>query len=113
MEFTSYIESELYILVPVLYAMGTLFKKTSVVEDKWIPIILGTLGIVLASAYKLATYSPSNGMEIVSLLFAGVTQGILCAAGSVYANNIIKQMKKGSDDESSDESNSENDNDVR
>lgn len=93
--------------------MGILFKKSEVVADKWIPIILGILGILLASVYKLTIYSPGSGKDIISLLFAGVTQGILCAAGSVYANNIVKQMKKGSEDESGSKSDNEDDNGVR
>nr|WP_276329550.1 phage holin family protein [Pseudoruminococcus massiliensis] len=28
-------------------------------------------------------------------MFAAITQGILCAGASVYANQIYKQIKKG------------------
>lgn len=106
MDITNYIESELYIIVPVLYVAGIIFKKSSVVDDRWIPIILGILGIVLASVYKLAAYSPDSAGDVLSLLYAGITQGILCAAGSVYANNIVKQIKKDDGDEGNNKSDS-------
>ncbi len=104
MEFNDYIEAELYILVPVLYVVGGILKKSSAVQDRWIPIILGVLGIVLAIIYKIGIYAPNDAKEILSVLYAGFTQGVLCAAGSVYTNNIIKQLKKD-DDENLDKGN--------
>ena len=91
MDFTSYIEPELYITVPVLYIWGMMLKK-SVISDKWIPIILGVMGIMLVTVYKITAYLPTDIMGVASLVFAGVTQGILCASASVYANNVLKQM---------------------
>lgn len=93
MEITSYIEPELFIIVPVLYVLGMLIKKSNV-NDKYIPIILGVMGILLATAYKLAANIPIDLGDALKVLFAGVTQGLLCAAGSVYADNIVRQMKK-------------------
>ncbi len=99
MELTNYIEPELYVLVPVLYALGSILKKSTAINDKWIPIILGVMGMALSTVYKFGIYAPSNSETILSVLFAGITQGILCAAASVYTNNILKQLKK-SDNES-------------
>ncbi len=107
MEITSYIEPELFIIVPVLYVLGMLIKKSSV-NDKYIPIILGVMGILLATAYKLAANIPIDLSDALKVLFAGVTQGLLCAAGSVYADNIVRQMKKdrnNADDKTIDKSN--------
>lgn len=98
MEFSNYIEAELYILVPVLYGVGGILKKSSAVKDRWIPIILGILGISLAIVYKIGIYAPVNGKEFLSIIYAGFTQGVLCAAGSVYTNNIVKQLKKDDDE---------------
>ena len=107
MKFTDFIEAELYILVPVLYAVGWILKKSTAVKDRWIPIILGVLGVVLAVVYKVGIYSPTDGKTLLQILYAGFTQGILCAAGSVYTNNIVKQLKKDND-----ESIDKGDNDV-
>ncbi len=107
-----YIDNELYILVPVLYALGAAVKKSEV-KDKWIPLILGLMGILLATAYKCGVYGPKNISEFVMLFYSGITQGILCAASSVYANNIIKQMKKDETDEEDTKGDSADNGDFR
>ena len=103
MDITSYIEPELYIIVPVFYVLGMMIKKSSI-DDKWIPLILGGMGIVLATAYKFTAYATGDFTDILKILFAGITQGLLCASGSVYANNIVKQMKNKDSDENTDKS---------
>lgn len=104
MDFNNYIDNELFIIVPVLYILGIMIKKSSI-NDKWIPIILGGFGIFLATVYKLSVYLPTNATEVLQIIFSGITQGVLCAAGSVYANNIVKQIRKDGkkEDEDGDE----------
>ncbi len=92
MDITEYIDSELFIIIPVLYVIGIAIKKSDI-NDKWIPLILGGMGVALATVYKIALYTPDSVSESLKIVYVGFTQGILCAAGSVYANNIIKQMK--------------------
>lgn len=106
MDITEYIDHELYVIIPVLYILGTLIKKSEI-NDRWIPLILGAVGIILATAYKFGVHAPSGYSEIISVIYTGITQGILCASASVYANNIVKQIKKGKD-EDDDKSDSEN-----
>ncbi len=113
MDIISYIEPELFIIVPVLYILGLMIKKSSI-NDKWIPIILGAMGIILATVYKLAAHIPCGFSEVLQIIFAGITQGILCASGSVYANNIVKQFKKGNgEDERVTENDIKDDIDLR
>lgn len=81
---TEYIQPELLILIPVLYLVGYALKKTTIISDKFIPVILGVVGTVLAVCYGL-TAGQFN-------LFAAITQGILCAGASTYANQIYKQL---------------------
>lgn len=100
MDFGKLIEPELLITVPVLYLLGVMIKKSNV-SDRFIPLILGAMGIILATVYKLTLYSPNGFNSVAELIFAGVTQGILCAAGSVYTDNLIRQFKK-KDDENDD-----------
>lgn len=83
-----FIKPELLILVPVLYAIGVGLKKSKV-NDKYIPYILGASGILLAALYVCGTEA-FTAMSV----FTAITQGILCAAGSVYANQLIKQKVK-------------------
>lgn len=94
MDLYEYIEPGLVIAVPVLYVLGMMIKKSSL-NDKFIPIILGVTGVLLAAAYNMTSSLPRNFSEAASLIFSSVTQGMLCAACSVYANNIVKQFRKG------------------
>lgn len=90
------IHPELLVLIPVLYFIGLALKK-STVPDKFIPLLLGLSGIVLAVIYMAATTPVRGAQDVFNLIFAGITQGILCAGCSVYANQLVKQSKK--DDE--------------
>ena len=69
------------ILIPVLYVLGAILKGTEKVEDKYIPVVLLPVGIVLA-------------MLIVGFNVNGFIQGILVTGATVYANQLIKQVNK-------------------
>lgn len=86
---TDYIQPELLILIPVLYLIGYAVKKTEYIQDKFIPLILGAIGIMLCVVYQIATGEFN--------LFTAITQGVLCAGASTYANQIYKQMVKNDD----------------
>lgn len=88
-----YIKPELYILVFVLYIVGKGLKK-SFVPDKYIPVLLGVCGILLACLYMFSMITKVNFQNILTAVFFGITQGLLCAGGSVYINQIIKQIGK-------------------
>ena len=88
-----YIDARLYIIIPVLYAVGAALKKSRV-SDWLIPFIIGVAGIVLATAYIFATDAPQGAFEVLTALFSGICQGMLCASASVYANNLVKQAAK-------------------
>lgn len=95
-----FIQPELLSLIPVLYIIGAAVKK-SAAEDKYIPYILGAVGIVLALAYVLATSALDTWQAAVIAVFTGIVQGVLTAGASVYANQLVKQPKK--DDKSTKE----------
>lgn len=84
------VKPELAILIPVMWAIGYAIKNTQKIDDKYIPIILGVVSILLTALGLLATVE-SN---LVTLLFAAITQGIIIAAVAVYGNQLIKQMNK-------------------
>ena len=73
------------VLVPVF----GLFFKRKVSVPTWIAVVLS-----VAALYLLSTAFPGNGPQFFALLFSAVTQGILGAAGAVYANNLLKQYSK-------------------
>ena len=93
MDFTEYIKPELLILIPVLYVIGMAVKKTTLVADKLIPLVVGAIGILLSVIYVLATASLGSPQAIAMAIFTALTQGVLVGGASVYANQIFKQFK--------------------
>lgn len=91
MEFQTYIKPELLALVPVLYIIGMILKNTERVDDRYIPAILGEVGMVLAMLWAIST----EGLSGIGV-FTGMTQGILAAGMAVYSNQLVKQARKGS-----------------
>lgn len=94
--FTEYINPELLILVPVLYLIGMGIKK-SAISDRWIPLLLGACGIILASIYVVAIDDLQTIKDVFVAIFIAITQGVLVAGASVYANQIVKQALKDDD----------------
>lgn len=93
MNYQDYIKTELLILIPVLYFIGIGLKKSKM-PDKWIPIALGVTSIVLSAIWIVATTDIFGFREIAFAVFTAVTQGVLVAGASVYANQLYIQAKK-------------------
>ena len=89
-----YIKPELLVLVVVLYFIGMGIKNTELIKDKYIPIILGILGIIISAIYIIATSSINSYQQVLTVIFTAIVQGILVAGASVYVNQIIKQNNK-------------------
>lgn len=93
MNYQQYIKSELLILVPVLYFVGIGIKKSKL-ADKWIPLVLGGTSVILSAIWVIATSDISGIREAALACFTAITQGILAAGASVYANQIYVQAGK-------------------
>lgn len=93
MNYKDYIKTELLILIPVLYIIGIGLKKSKV-PNKRIPVIIGIIGIVLSAVWVTATSDIFGIKDAAYAVFTSVTQGILAAGASVYANQLIVQTKK-------------------
>lgn len=78
MEFMEFIIDERLILIPILYFLGFVVKKTPKVQDWTIPYIIIVLGITLSIGL--------GGFGTHSVL-----QGILVAGVTVMANQTVKQ----------------------
>ena len=91
--FKEFVKPELIILIPVLYLVGMGIKRTSL-KDSLIPIFLGIIAIGLSALYVFATSDIHNGKDIAMAVFTALTQGVLMAGGSVYFNQIYKQLSK-------------------
>ena len=90
----NYVKPELIVVAIVLYFIGMGLKQAQAVKDKYIPLILGGVGIVLCAIWVLATSSLTNGQEIAMAVFTALVQGILVAGLSTYVNQVIKQVQK-------------------
>lgn len=93
MDYQQFIKPELLIIIPVLYFIGAAIKKTAI-KNKFIPLILGVIGFLLAGVYLFANEPITGTQAVATAIFTAFTQGVLCAAASVYANELIKQAKK-------------------
>lgn len=89
-----YVKPELVIVAVALYILGIFLKQTTVVLDKYIPMILGIVGIVLCAVWVFATTTVSTPQDIALAIFTAVIQGILVAGASTYVNQIVKQSGK-------------------
>ena len=99
MNVLDYIRPELLLIIPVLWVLGKLLKEASFLRDKWIPLILGGAGILLAVCWVGGNAEPFG----VTGLFTAVTQGILCAGAAVYGHQLVKQIKDKDDTDTENE----------
>lgn len=76
-----YIMDNALILIPAIYVIGAILKGTELVKDKYIPVILLPIGVILA-------------MLLVGFNVNGFIQGVLVTGVSVYANQLVKQALK-------------------
>lgn len=90
----NYVKPELLIVAFVLFFIGVAIKKAEKISDKYIPSILGLLGIIICGIYVIATSPISSGQEIAMAIFVSITQGVLVAGLSNYVYQWIKQSGK-------------------
>lgn len=93
-ELLNYVKPEFVAVSVVLYFIGMGLKKAETVADKYIPLILGGIGIFLCGIWVLATCSIDSGQNIAMAVFTAIVQGILVAGLSTYVNQIMKQLGK-------------------
>lgn len=90
-----FIRPELFVLIPVLYITGKILKDTTVLKDKFIPVILGALAVLLSIVYVAANTNLASYQDALMAVFVAFTQGVLCAGCAVYVNQLFAQLKKG------------------
>lgn len=98
MDIADYIYPELVCLIPVLAVLGKLLKEAGFFADRWIPLALGCVAVLLAVGYLVG-----DGSWNAHALAAAATQGLLCAGTAVYGHQLIKQWGKKEPKEDEDE----------
>ena len=93
-EIMNYVKPELLVVAVVLYFLGMALKQAEAIKDKYIPLILGGISIVLCAIWVLATSTLGSGQDVAMAVFTAITQGILVAGLSNYVNPIVKQAGK-------------------
>lgn len=94
MDIMSYVRPELLVVAVVLYFLGMWLKQAVFIKDKYIPLVLGIVGIFVCGIYVASVAAFTTAQDILSAIFAAITQGILVAGLSNYVNQIIKQIGK-------------------
>ena len=82
MDFFNYITENALILIPVLSIIGMILKGTQKINNKYIPVILLPIGILLSMGI----------MHSISV--DAIVQGVLVTGASVYAHQLVKQSHK-------------------
>lgn len=89
-----YVKPELLVVAVVLYFLGIWLKQAAFLKDKYIPLVLGAAGVVICGIWVTSTADLATGRDVLTALFASITQGVLVAGLSTYVNQLVKQMKK-------------------
>lgn len=82
MEFIHFIMKEGLIMIPVLFIIGEIIIKTNTISNKWIPVILLLISVIL-TPLLISGYTPEN-----------IIQGVLVAGATVFGDQLIKQTQK-------------------
>ncbi len=83
MNFLEYIIEEGLVMVPVLFILGEIIKRTELLDNNWIPLALLLISIGF-TPFLLGGYVATN-----------IVQAILVAGATVFGNELIKQTGKG------------------
>lgn len=83
MDIIDFVMQEGLIMVPALYILGEIIKATGAIKDKWIPITLLALSLVITPLILGGSYNATNLIQ--AILVAGVT---------VFSNQLLVQARK-------------------
>ena len=90
----NYIKPELIVVAVALYFIGMWLKQAAFIKNKYIPLVLGIVGVLLCAIWVLATCTLSTGQDVALAIFTAIVQGILVAGLITYVNQFIKQLEK-------------------
>lgn len=101
-----YVKPELLTVALVLYFIETWLRKSTLVKNKYIPLINGGIGILICSVYIISV-CPCEGIQgLAAAAFTAITQGVLVAGLSTYVrllSNLKVQYQKPGESGKTDE----------
>ena len=89
-----YVKPELIVVSVALYFIGMWLKQAAFIKDKYIPLVLGIVGIFVCGIWVMATATFATGQDIALAVFTAIVQGVLVTGLSTYVNQFIKQLRK-------------------
>lgn len=93
-QIVNYIKPELIVVAIALYFLGLWLKQAAFIKDKYIPLVLGIVGIFVCGIWVMATATFATGQDIALAVFTAIVQGVLVTGLSTYVNQFIKQLRK-------------------
>lgn len=90
LNFNDYIKPEFLILVPVLWFLGWVIKKSQL-KNCVIPFILCGVSVALCMIYLFATTDLNGVKSVLMCVFLSITQGVIATACAVFGDQMIKQ----------------------
>ena len=82
MDILEYIVSEGLVMIPVLYVLGEIIGNTDVLDNKWIPVALLIISLVLTPAL------------LGGFMIDNIIQAVLVAGATVFGNQLYQQSIK-------------------
>ena len=83
MDILHYIVDEGLVMIPALYILGEIIKHTELLQNKWIPLSLLIVSVLL-TPLVISGYTPDT-----------IVQAILITGVTVFSDQLMKQLKKG------------------
>lgn len=84
-----FVRPELLVVVVVCYCLGLFLKGVPKIKDWVIPFVLLVSSVIMCVLYMGLVIEKQWTPEII---FVSLMQGILCAAMTVFGNEILKQV---------------------
>lgn len=97
-ELLKLILEEYIFLVPVLYLIGYIMKKSEKVKDTNIPWALTIIGVVLGVIVAVPTANFATWQTAMADITKGIFQGALVTGATVLANQIKVQANKAKEE---------------
>ena len=82
-----YVRPELLVLAVVLYFIGKGIKNSETIKDKYIPIILGIIGVIISGIYVVAT-SDIAGYQSYSRISINTNDNIYISSSGYFGSRI-------------------------